>query len=131
MLLENDLCALNFSNTQIAELPACSDLPVLFQHEHVLGYLYVMEGATLGGQVITKMLRAQLQITLDNGGCYFHGYGRETKKMWDVFCATLDSVEYGEKQDLIVSSACETFGKLNQWLENTELTVMNGSKEQV
>jgi heme oxygenase len=113
--LEQDLRALKISNND-TKLLRCIDLPVLSEHEHVLGYLYVMEGATLGGQVITKMLKTQLQITQDEGGRFFYGYGDETKMMWDEFCSFLCRINDTEQQNKIIHSASNTFNQLFKWM---------------
>lgn len=113
--LEQDLHALKIS-TGDTTLPTCIDLPVLSEHEHVLGYLYVMEGATLGGQIITKILKTQLLITQDNGGRFFYGYGDETKMMWNEFCSFLCSIHDKDKQNKIVLSASNTFNRLYKWM---------------
>jgi heme oxygenase len=94
----------------------------LSEYEQVLGYLYVMEGSTLGGQVITKMLKNQLQITPDQGGRFFHGYGDKTKIMWNDFCATLSSIHHIEQQNNIILSAKNTFIQLHAWMENNILS---------
>ena len=44
----------------------------------VLGYLYVMEGATLGGRLISQHVQTVLGITPATGGSFFHGYGEHT-----------------------------------------------------
>jgi len=120
--LEQDLHALKISNNHDTNLSICLDLPCLSEYEQVLGYLYVMEGATLGGQIITKMLKTQLQITLDQGGRFFHGYGDKTKIMWNDFCLNLCSINLLEQQNKIINSASDTFNRLHEWMENTTLS---------
>lgn len=110
--LEEDLHLLKMDN----KFPKCIDLPVLSEHEDVLGYLYVMEGATLGGQIISKMLKTQLQITQDNGGRYFNGYGDGTEKMWNEFCSCLSSIKDIQQQNKIILSASNTFNQLYKWM---------------
>lgn len=119
--LEQDLHALKISNNGDITFPRCIDLPVLSEHEHVLGYLYVMEGATLGGQIITKMLKNQLQITQDHGGRFFYGYGDETKMMWNEFCSFLCRINDTKQQNKIILSASNTFNRLFKWMENRSL----------
>lgn len=119
--LEQDLHALKISNNEDTKFSICYDLPVLTEHEHVLGYLYVMEGATLGGQIISKMLKAQLQITQDKGGRFFYGYGDETKMMWAEFCSFLCSIDDPQQQNKIIHSASNTFNRLHQWMINRSL----------
>ena len=113
--LEQDLQALKISKNHIMRLK-CRDLPVLSEYEQVLGYLYVMEGATLGGQVITKMIQADLQISLDQGGRFFQGYGDKTKMMWDHFCSTLADIKSVEQKNKIINSASDTFKRLHDWM---------------
>lgn len=127
--LEQDLLSLNRSNHQDTTLPMCIDLPVLSEYEQVLGYLYVMEGATLGGQIITKMLKMQLRITLDQGGRFFHGYGDKTKIMWNHFCLDLCGINYIEQQNKIIHSASDTFKRLHEWLEGRSFQVVIHPKE--
>lgn len=116
--LEQDLHALKIFNIDDITFPRGIDLPVLSEHEHVIGYLYVMEGATLGGQIITKILKTHLQITQDKGGRFFYGYGAETKRMWNEFCSFLYSINEIEKQNKIIHSASNTFNQLYKWIEN-------------
>jgi heme oxygenase len=115
--LQQDLRALNISINDDTKIPRCIDLPVLSEHEHVLGYLYVMEGATLGGQIITKMLKTQLQITQEEGGRFFYGYGDETKMMWNDFCLFLCRINDTEQQNMVIHSASNTFNQLYKWME--------------
>lgn len=116
--LEHDLHTLKILTAGDDELLRCLDLPILSEPEHVLGYLYVIEGATLGGQVITKMLKIQLQITVDKGGRFFHGYGDKTKMMWNKFCSHLCSINDVKQQNMIIHAAINTFDRLYEWMEN-------------
>jgi heme oxygenase (biliverdin-IX-beta and delta-forming) len=115
-LLEEDLEALGVVESTYLTLPRCSHLPRLSQPEEVLGYLYVMEGATLGGQVITRLLQKQLPITTDHGGKFFFGYGKRTKEMWNNFCVILNNVNDSTQQQ-VITSACLTYATLYQWME--------------
>lgn len=51
----------------------------------VLGVLYVLEGSTLGGQIVTRRLQKRLQISPENGGSFFYGHGPETGLFWKRF----------------------------------------------
>ena len=55
-LLRNDLIALGLSASQIASLPRSTSMPPIHNLESALGCLYVLEGSTLGGQVIGREL---------------------------------------------------------------------------
>lgn len=50
-----------------------------------LGVLYVLEGATLGGQIILRELAPRLGIAATQGGRYYAGYGAKTGPMWKRF----------------------------------------------
>lgn len=51
----------------------------------MLGYMYVIEGSTLGGRVILKHLAPRLKINEDNGGKFFAGYKEDTSAKWKSF----------------------------------------------
>ncbi len=51
-LLVKELADLGTSPQSLAELPRCVDLPELNSSTQFLGGMYVLEGATLGGQII-------------------------------------------------------------------------------
>ena len=114
-LLEADLRALGVANPQ--DLPVCTDLPPHDTVAATFGCLYVLEGATLGGQVISPVLRKRLGVTPDTGGRFFDGYGDRTGPMWQAFRAALVAfaVTSGD-QDEIVSAAKDTFSKLHRWM---------------
>ncbi len=84
-LLEYDLYVLGYPSF----LPLCTDLPELPDFAHVLGCLYVLEGATLGGQIIARHIRKRLGLDQTTGCSYFCSYGAETNSMWNTFCHVL------------------------------------------
>lgn len=50
-----------------------------------LGYMYVLEGSTLGGRVILKHLASRLPVDERFGGAFVAGYGNETAAKWKTF----------------------------------------------
>lgn len=50
-----------------------------------LGYMYVVEGSSLGGRVILKHLQPKISVDENNGAAYFAGYGEGTGKYWKSF----------------------------------------------
>src|SRR5688572_3076886 len=70
-LLERDLLALGQSPEDIAALPLCSDRPELSCVEDLAGCLYVLEGACLGGQVLSQLLHRRLGLRKENGAAFF------------------------------------------------------------
>ena len=95
------------------DLPLCPAMPPLCTRPQLLGAMYVVEGSTLGGQVITRQL-AQAGISLR---AYFTGYGALTGPRWKAFCQLLmEAAPTGPDQDEIVASARLTFQRLDQWI---------------
>ena len=95
------------------DLPWCPAMPSLRTRPQLLGAMYVVEGSTLGGQVITRQL-AQAGISLR---AYFTGYGALTGPRWKAFCQLLtETAPMGPDQDEIVASARLTFQRLDQWI---------------
>ena len=65
------------------QLPAMNDLPQL------LGSMYVLEGSTLGGQLIARHVEKTLHLTGGNGNAFFRGHGERTGPLWKEFCEML------------------------------------------
>ena len=93
-------------------LEICPDMPPLGTWPQLLGAMYVVEGSTLGGQVIARQL-AKSNIALRS---YFSGYGERTGPLWKVFCHLLAQEATPENQAEIVQSASLTFQQLDAWL---------------
>jgi heme oxygenase len=98
--------------TDAAALPLCPALPPLDTLPQLLGAMYVMEGSTLGGQVIARQLtKADISTR-----AYFTGYAERTGPMWKSFCQQLSEAATPETEDEIVQSASRTFQHLETWL---------------
>ena len=116
--LQQDLRALN---VHIEALPLCDNFPPLNNPASVLGVLYVLEGATLGGNVLRKHVSEQLGLDADNGCAFLYVYGESTGKQWKAFLDYLGSVPLdAAAQALAVHAACSTFSSFEQWLEDQE-----------
>lgn len=117
-LLETDLVALGVDKVEIAKIPVCIELPACIDIAQALGCLYVMEGATLGGQVISRHLFRLFEMEAKNGTAFFSGYGSANSSMWLIFRELL--IASGADQKTVVQAACETFQTLEQWLLSLE-----------
>ena len=73
------------------------------------GSLYVMEGSTLGGQVIGRALRA---AGIDGLG-YFDGRGREAGPLWRELRRRIDVLP---EPDRVSHAAVATFDALRAWM---------------
>jgi heme oxygenase len=111
--LHRDLGAMELGEAQIAALPRCPVHPFQSAGE-ALGAAYVLEGSTLGGQMISRLL-ATRNPTLP--AQFFHGYGEETRDRWGEFVGIL--LEYGthaSSYQEAASAAEQTFRLFQEWL---------------
>lgn len=81
--------------------------------QEALGWLYVMEGATLGGQLIIRNLLKIPAICTSKAMNYYEGYGNETGMRWKYFTSRLDTA-INSPADLaaVVSGAKNAYSKL-------------------
>lgn len=95
-----------------------TDLPEIKNHLQAFGALYVIEGSTLGGKIISKIMSKQLNLADEKGLSFFISYGDETEKMWEDFKVVLDlQPEHQGDAALIINAADETFAKFKLWIE--------------
>ncbi len=114
--LVHDLVALGDTEDTIAQLPRCTDLPRIVFPGQLLGVLYVLEGATLGGQVIAEALRRH--IGNDVSTRFFTPYGEQVTAMWESFLHLLAELTTGkEAESHALVSASATFESLERWLD--------------
>ncbi len=109
--LAADLAALSCP----AEPPICADLPSAATPSRAFGCAYVLEGATLGGRHISRLLEAS--AVPPDARRFFASYGRDTGARWREFCAALEAfaATAGETGE-ILAAAAETFTSLSAWL---------------
>ena len=116
--LVNDICSVGGNQKDI---PQATDLPLIQNKFQAFGALYVMEGSTLGGEIISKMLVGKLGDQGAKGLTFFKSYGEETAGMWKRFKDVLDGISINqdtEKQVLV--SADQTFLKFKHWIEKND-----------
>ena len=114
-LLEQDLAALGVQPDDRAtpsELLGVTGMPF------AIGCLYVLEGATLGGQVISRHVRT-MGVTPTSGGAFFAGYGPRTGEMWKAFQhAAIEACPQPAQIDAAVAGACRTFDVFAGWMSH-------------
>lgn len=105
--------------------PADSDLvPEISTFPRAVGCLYVMEGSTLGGQIIMRHVSASLRLDAANGAAFFSGYGARTGSMWQAFLSFLGALPFDAKDAAqAIEAACESFESLEQWLCDRRMSV--------
>ncbi len=114
--LIDDLAYMHQDSPQLS----CSlNLPALNTVGQLVGVLYVIEGSTLGGQLISRSLNEHHGLTRNTGARFFYGYGENTAIMWQNFidfadCISGDEIQCRAAED----AACQTFQLFNQVLDN-------------
>lgn len=114
-LLRADLATLEQFNFE--DLSFCDTTHSFSTEAEIYGYLYVMEGATLGGQFISKALKANPQLPPHVSTHYFNPYDKETRRHWDDFSLHLcDKNVTSHQKNQVVATAIETFTALLHWV---------------
>lgn len=115
-LLLRDLRALGDSTIDAADVPHCSDLPPISSIGEALGCMYVLEGATLGGQLIARQLRAAIGVGPTSGSAFFNSYGADLGPRWKEFRALLEAQAATPAiSEAIVATAAATFCAMERW----------------
>ena len=94
-------------------------VPTVCSVDDALGALYVLEGATLGGQLIARHLRARLALDAGSGAAFFGNAGEPVGPAWRRFG---DAVERwggeGASPAAMIDAASATFRTLDDWLQD-------------
>lgn len=87
------------------------------------GFLYVSEGATLGGGHILNRLRHQRCFTSDSGLRFFQSYGRNTPAMWREFQLSLQSFAAANPgcEEQIINGANMSFSNMYDLMRGVHL----------
>jgi heme oxygenase (biliverdin-IX-beta and delta-forming) len=75
-----------------ADCEICADVPKVATIAAALGCLYVLEGSTLGGQMMAREVGKRLDLGPQDGCEFFSSYGPRVGDMWKSF--TRDLEEY-------------------------------------
>jgi len=115
-LLRTNLAALGIEPSANASFALPADLPHLDRWPDALGYLYVIEGSTLGGQVLLRHLARHLALA-DAESVFLRGYDREVGGMWKALLAQLTAAlsSSAANESAIVETARQTFVTLEAW----------------
>ena len=115
VLIADDLRSLGVTAAEIAALPPISPCPAPRDFADAMGAMYVVEGSTLGGQIIARRLESSLGSAVAGALSYYRPYGPRCGSMWRAFLARLNDEPAGA-HDRIVASARATFAGLRRWL---------------
>jgi len=96
-------------------LPLCKNLPLMQNEAAAWGIMYVLEGSTLGGQHIAKMLATKASIP-SHQLHFFLGYGEKGMALWQSFTNAMNGFANNtQKENEVISAATEAFEKFQQW----------------
>jgi heme oxygenase (biliverdin-IX-beta and delta-forming) len=110
-LLERDLAWFSVEkDDRRPTLPEMNDPPNFF------GAMYVMEGSTLGGQIIARHVERVLHLNEGHGNSYFRGHGSQTGPMWKEFCEMLKLRILDDQTDAVIISAKAMFNIFGAWM---------------
>ena len=106
--------------------PWCPQAPLaaidLDSEGALVGALYTIEGSTLGGQVISRQIGANLGLQRERGGRFFHAYGDAIGPMWNAFEDYLNlTLARLETHPAARSAARRTFAALEDHLDEYHL----------
>ncbi|WEK34024.1 MAG: biliverdin-producing heme oxygenase [Candidatus Pseudobacter hemicellulosilyticus] len=105
------------------EIPALPPavIPAINSYPEALGAAYVLEGSTLGGMVIAKMISQQVRdLPEGKGFAFFACYGNKTAEMWNIFRNYLDGIHSVTEQQEALEAARNTFLTFSDWVEQYE-----------
>jgi heme oxygenase (biliverdin-IX-beta and delta-forming) len=112
-LLEADLRVLGIEPGRVGR---CTQLPRADTFARALGCLYVLEGSTLGSQLVARHVRDRFHLNDATGASFFNAYGPAVGEQWKAFRGFLrmhaEAGQFGE----LVGAARETFESLDCWL---------------
>jgi heme oxygenase len=115
--LLNDLQAIDSSAKEIS---LCNKVPPIYNKAQAMGAYYVLEGSTLGGVFLSKMIAENTGCTPVAGLSFFYGYGKESKQRWQLFTTAVnEAVLTVTEQKQVVESARLTFSYFNEWLQHS------------
>jgi heme oxygenase len=114
-LIKNDLA---FLQVDTAENSVQFSLPPASSTSHLLGYMYVLEGSSLGGALIYKHVSSKINISEQEGGEYFTCYQSQLSSKWKSFIDILS--DHGISQQNapeIISGARIAFESISKHLD--------------
>lgn len=115
-VLRADLAVLGLSPAEIDALPLCRGAEKLAADAATaLGALYVIEGSTLGGQIISRAL-AGASWPVAQRLRSFNPYGEETGSMWRDFRSFAGAMGEDYAHPEIICGAQLCFDELRGWL---------------
>lgn len=94
-------------------------LPEMQDRASLLGAMYVMEGSTLGGQLIAPHVEEVLHLGDGEGTAFFRGHRERTGVLWREFCELLKTQVAEEEEEALIGAARKMFQAFRLWMSPT------------
>ncbi len=118
-LLAQDLLALDVSPFELSSLPLCLRVPQFRGAAEALGWMYVIERATLAHNVIRRHLVTRLPKAMREASYYLQAYNGMVGTRWREFGNVLDDVaRHPALAERIADAALEAFRVLHRWSQS-------------
>lgn len=95
-----------------------TDLPADF--DHYIGYLYVKQGSTLGGQIMSKNIERTTGLDRDKDVHFFNPYGKSTGPVWKSFLSYLERIEGAICMESAINGANHAFSAMERAFDRME-----------
>jgi heme oxygenase len=110
-----DLQALGITPAKIAKLPQCRHIEPFCDPAEALGWMYVLERATLLHDAVRSHIALRLPTV--SGWSYLSAYQGVASARWQELGAALDSYATTPgRSDQIIASARAAFSRLREWV---------------
>lgn len=115
--IAKDLLALRLSPAQVANIPMCTSIPQFRGAAEALGWLYVVDRATLAFSVVRRHLTARLPYEMSIASDYLQCYAGVAGKRWRELGSVLDDIgRHPSIADRVLFAAHEAFRTQRRWL---------------
>lgn len=122
--LKQDLLNFGLTDAQISALPVCTAPAYINSLPHSLGAYYVLEGSSLGGQVICKHLSQHFGEAVTDKLHFYQGHGEQTRGHWQQFAELINArfpdASQPEAAEM-VKAAQLTFDSIADWLKTSSV----------
>lgn len=116
-LIAQDLLNLGLSPLQVATIPTCASIALFRTRTEALGWLYVVERATLLQDGVRRHLLSNLRV--ENACSYIAAYEGRVSEHWLAFGRQLDrAAPDATTANEIILSACDAFATCREWLRS-------------
>ncbi len=118
-LITEDLLAMDVGLVELASMPLCLRVPQFRGAAEALGWMYVIERATLADAVIRRHLETRLPKVMREASGYLQAYRGMVGTRWREFGNVLDDVaRHPAIAERITEAAMEAFRVHRRWSQN-------------